>query len=193
MNKNIVITEKIRKLDRMSRDRTLSREERKEALKELKLEKYRIDPRPSISVRKQTVINNWLWLSSSVIFWYMLINDAFKLQTAWYTNVIMGTMVVFAAVNVVIAIYTMDKYKNELDDELSTANKIKTETWSWLIIFLAIFIGGGLWLMVNDKKTITIQGDIWSELFCCMAFTKNLRSGVLFIFFEGKEPKTDDE
>ena len=77
-NKGIVTNEKIMKLQKRLKDNNLTRAEKHELTEELNWEKYRADPRPSMSLRKFKFMDGLIYLGDTLIFGFMGITDNTK-------------------------------------------------------------------------------------------------------------------
>ena len=189
MAKKYEESEKIKRLERMSKDKSLSRKQRNEALAELKYEKFRDDPRPSLSVRKQIISGNWLYASCLAMF----CNNFILKYGKWYTFVISGALILFGVITIILTILKMDKYKNEPDDELSTANKNKASRLAFIILIIAALAGGMIWFGILRHDKLVISRSNWTELICCICFSFSLLQGLLFLHLEGNEETSEED
>ena len=181
---------KINKLTKEYKDKSLSRQERQEAFRELARVKYIADPRPSISVRKQAKLDAAAWFLDALLFGCITFA---KRQM----NEGMGTVfsIILSAVMVITVMYAISverKYKKELDDELSLNSKKRASELAGLtMIIIAAAVGMLVFTML--EKSFTLNSDNWLGLFCTVVFLYSFFEKLFFLIVEGKDSAEAEE
>lgn len=180
---------KIDKLTAQYTDKSLSRSDRQEALRELTHVRYAADPRPSISVRKQAMFNAVVWFLDTLVFG--CITFAKKEMNEGLGNVF--SIILFAAmmITVLFVVAAERKYKKEPDDELSLNSKKRASELAGLTLMI-IAAAVGFIVFTFLERTFTLNTDNWLGLFCTVVFLYSFLDKLFFLFIEGKEVQEDE-
>ena len=182
---------KLEALKKQYKDKSLSREERAEALKEIARVTYAADPRPAVSVRKQAVTNAVLFFLDALVFGFIAVTDrAFRDSSAGNTLsiVLFSVMLIF----IVFFVIRTSRYKNEPDDELSRENKRKASLNAFLTLLIVVAVVGLVWFDILEK-TFTLDSRNWLGFFCCLVFAYSGLSNAIFLYIDGKGETEEEE
>lgn len=180
---NTKYDEKIKKLTAMYADKSLSRKERQEVLQELNRVKYLADPRPSVSVRTQTIISTVF----SCLMSGNLIITSFLDQSKPLPNLL---NLIFA-VGLLIYLCILAKFKKEPDDELSLHSRHKAgRLAAFVFIIIAATVGFICFDALNLSLTLTTKN--WLGFFLAGEFAYVAISDIIFLILEGRTPKDEE-
>ena len=190
MNTNT--NEKIAKLTARTKDKSLTRSERQQAMEELKWEKYRTDPRPSMSLKKFKLLDGFVFLADVFIFSYMGLVD--KQQDPGFTagDAVM-TIIVAALIAAVIGyLFLHSKYKIEPADELSDRNLSKASKIAYTVIVIALVVSGLIVTWKDPIGVLTIENRKIFSILCSMVFLHGGITNFIFVLLEGKEEPEEE-
>ncbi len=180
------------KIDRLTaqyKDKSLSRSERQEVLRELNHVRYAADPRPSISLRKQTVYEAVIWFLDTIVFGCITFTK--NEMNEGLGNVF--SLVLFTAmmITVLFVVAAERKYKKEPDDELSLKSKKRASELAMLTM-LIILAAVGWAVFTVMEKTFALNTDNWLGLFCTGVFLYSFLDKLFFLMIEGKDAQEDE-
>jgi hypothetical protein len=190
MNTNT--NEKITRLAARSRDKSLTRSERQQAKEELKREKYRTDPRPTISLRKSKLIDGFVFLADAVIFSYMGL--IYKKLDAGFSagDILMAIVSILVIASVFGIIFLHSKYKIEPSDELAESNLLIATRFSYSVIFFVLVIAGTILSLMDPTGIVTIENRKIFYILCLITYLHGCIKDFVFVLLEGKE-ETEEE
>ena len=181
---------KIEKLTARYKDKSLSRAERQEILSELNWEKYRADPRPSMTLKKFKLLDAVVYLCDMVIFGMMLFETKHHGFNAF--DFVMTAVVVVCIAAAGYYLYIHNKYKIEPADELSNRNMSRASglaAYALIALLLAVSL---VMFIVNENGVITIPYGKLMNVLCTALFGYSFAANLIFIGLEGKE-ETEEE
>ena len=179
---NSKYSEKIKKLTAMYTDKSLSRKEKQEVLRELNRVKYLADPRPSLSVRAQTLLN--AVLSSIIAGYFIAITCLDK------SGPLPHLLNFVFAVCILISLCVTGRYKREPDDELSLHSRHAAGRYA-AFVFLIIAAVFGFICFDALELSLTLTTKNWIGIFFAAEFTYYAISNIIFLILEGRAPKED--
>ena len=182
---------KLEALKNQYKNKSLSREERAEAMKEMVRVRYSADPRPAVSVRKQAVTNAVLFFLDALVFGFIAVTSrTFRDSSAGsaLSVALFSAMMIF----IVFFVIRMSRYKNEPDDELSRENKHKASLNAFLVMLIIVAIAGLVWFDILEK-TFTLNARNWLGSFCCLVFAYSGLSNAIFVYMDGRGEAEDEE
>ena len=188
MNNNT--NEKIAKLTAMYRDRKLPREERQQAMEELKWEKYRSDPRPSMSLRKFKMLDGIVFLGDTFIFSYIGLAD--KHHPLGAGDIVMAAVTVMLIAMVIVYLRIHSKYKIEPTDELADRNLSRASRFALLTIAFTLVAAALILSLLNPDGSLTIQNNKMLNIICAAMFFSSFLTNTIFVMLEGKEEKEEE-
>ena len=188
-------SERINDLKKRYTDKTLSRAERREALKELSRELYKNDPRKPLSLKAQTVISAVSAFIMCVNFFYMGISenmgDGFL---DYHTRKTIGGIII-AIMIAIIAVWVIlqSQFKQEPNDELSLQNKVKADSVGSAFTIFALLILSYVYFMVlgNEKFVIMSQAAIF--FIAGFIMLTGFVNKIVFLILESKDSCEGDE
>lgn len=179
-------SEKIKKLTAMYHDKSLSRKEKQEVRRELNHLKYLADPRPAISMRKQTVLS---------IVAYLIMTVNFISATVFgkkHTNSCLSYLhLLFLGGFMLFFCFIEEKYKHEPDDELSLHHRYEAGRLA-AFVFLIIAVVTGYICFDRFNFTLTLSAGNWGGIFLAGEMAYFTLSNIIFLILEGREPKEDE-
>lgn len=150
-------SDSIRQLYKEYRRRDMTRAERQEMLEKIARERYKTDPRKSMSIRGQALVNLLLgavMMALAVIAMVSRTSGSIRQQTPLFA----AAIAVYAVLLLIIG-----RYKKEPDDELSKEYKLKADAYTakGLIVATMVF---GLFIQMacnrSHKDTVGITGEM---------------------------------
>lgn len=187
--------DRINQLKRRYADKTLSRDERQEAFREMSREMYKIDPRKPLSLKAQTVISAVSAFIMCVNFFYMGISenmgDGFL---DYHTRKTIGGIII-AIMIAIIAVWVIlqSQFKQEPNDELSLQNKVKADSVGSAFTIFALLILSYVYFMVlgNEKFVIMSQAAIF--FIAGFIMLTGFVNKIVFLILESKDSCEGDE
>ena len=197
-NKTGIITnEKIERITKKLNSKNLSRAEKRELTEELNWEKYRADPRPSMTLKKFKLLDAVVYFGDMVIFGYMGIVDNMKVGLTHKGfnagDIFMLVTIVLLIAMIVIYLMIHDKYKSEPMDELANRNMTKASHSAFLCLIgvgLVFAFVKGIFYM--DGVT-TIKNNSMINLLCVILFFYDFLTNMIFVFLESRDGANSEE
>ena len=185
-------SEKIEKLMARYKDKSLPRSERQQAMEELRWEKYRTDPRPSMSLKKFKLLDGFVYLADMFLFSYMGLFG--KKQDPGFTAgdaaMVIVTALLIAAV--IGYLFMHSKFKIEPTDELANRNLAKGSRIAYMVIALALFAAGLFLSWTNPTGILSIEHSKIISILCALIFLHGGITNFAFVILDGKE-ETEEE
>ena len=185
-------SEKIEKLMARYKDKSLPRSERQQAMEELRWEKYRTDPRPSMSLKKFKLLDGFVFLADTFIFSYMGLVG--KKQDSGFTvgDDVMLIVTVLLIAAVIGYLFLHSKYKIEPADELANRNLAKGSRIAYSLIAIALLAAGLIVSWTDPTGVLSIENSKIFSILCSMIFLHGGITNFAFAILEGKE-ETEEE
>ena len=173
---------KIEQLTNVYRDKQRSRTERHDAFRELTRVKYQVDPRPSVSVRKQAIYEAVMFLAETVFFGFQVFVDR-EVRHGSPLDTIFSVVIIA----IFVALITLSvKYKKEPDDELSL--RIKQNASRYAAITLYIILGVTALVCFDFLgMTFTLYEFNWIGTLMMSVCLYAAISRIMFLILEGRE------
>lgn len=187
-------SERINDLKKRYTDKTLSRAERREALKELSRELYKNDPRKPISIRKQTAVNALSSIVMGLNFLFMgtVENLGIKMK---YHDIISPVEKVFLLMMfavLILFVVVQSKYKKEPDDELSAKNKLTASSCGFIFLYVVLFALIVIYFSVLKNETFVLKNESAMFLFAGLMFTSKFIDNLAFLIIDGANGAKDE-
>ncbi|MBP3272187.1 MAG: hypothetical protein J6M17_08185 [Ruminococcus sp.] len=186
---------KIERLKKKLSDKTLKRSERSELMNELYRERYKIDPRKPISVRKQKILDAVMNLILGAEFMFMGISGMMDLNhTHHQLNLIISIGWLAALIGLsVIYTHTTAKYKKEPEDELSAKNTSKAYATGYTIMSLVVLLAAFVYFDISGQDVFYFRRNFAVFLIAGYTFLTRVVCNVIFLILEGKEDSEEEE
>lgn len=175
---------KIAQLTKASKDKSLSRAERKEAAKQLEWEKYRADKRPPMSFKKSTLYNGILSLTVALMFAYMGLAEQFDFKQSGINLTIFPFFLAAEIAALAFSVRQTTKYKAEPADDLATANM----NYAGVISYAALIIIGAVGLLimnaVHNSERFSMSYSALLFLFASFSSLQSALQKFIFLYIE---------
>lgn len=149
--------ENIRQLYKEYQRKDITRAERREMLEKIARERYKTDPRKSISVKGQAVVNlmfGAVVMALAVIALISRTSGSIRQQTPLF----MAAIAVY-----LVLLFIMVRYKKEPGDELSKELKLKADAYTAKGLIVATIVFGMILQMAcnhSHKVSVEITGEV---------------------------------
>lgn len=186
-----ITNEKIEKLTNRLKDKNLTRAEKKELTEELNWEKFRADPRPTMSLKKFKFLDGLVYLGDALVFGFMGFmdntNNSMNHKGFNASDVIMCIIIASLIALVFFYLHKHGKYKIEPMDELANRNMNKASHSAFLCL-----VGVGLAFAVlkgfgNMDGVTTIKNNTLINLLASILFAYDFLANMIFVYLEGKD------
>ena len=196
-NKGIVTNEKIMKLQKRLKENNLTRAEKHELTEELNWEKYRADPRPSMSLRKFKFMDGLIYLGDAFVFGFMGIMDNTKNgidhKGFHAADIVMCVISALLIALVFVYLHKHSKYKIEPMDELANRNMNKAQHAAFLCLVGIVFVFALIKGLFNATDVTTIKNNTIIDLLAATLFTYDFFANMIFVYLEGKDVSANEE
>lgn len=175
---------KIAQLTKASKDKSLSRIERKEAARQLEWEKYRADKRPPISFKKSTLYNGILSLTVALMLAYMGLAEQFDFKASSLNLTVFPFFLAAEIAALAFSIMKTSKYKTEPADELATSNMNRAGVISYAVIFAVIAVILLTVGIINENDRFSASYSALLFIFCGTVNLQSCMQKFIFLFIE---------
>ena len=186
------INEKITRLMARSKDKTLSRSERQQAMQELTWEKYRADSRPSMSLKKFKLLDGFVFVADTIIFSYMGLIDKRHDVSFSAGDAVMVIVTILLIAAVIGYLFLHSKYKIEPADELAERDLAKGSRIAFSVIAIALVVIGLIVSWTDPTGVLTLENKKLFSILCSIIFLHGAITNFAFVMLEGKE-ETEEE
>lgn len=185
--------EKIVKLTLKSKDKNLSREERKEVLEKLNWEKFRADKRPIMPLRKFKILDAIVYFGDMFIFGYMGIAENLHHKGFSAADIFMVIMVVLLICMCVAYISAHQKYKIEPADELAKQDMNKASTYAFYILVAIGAAFAFIKSIINMDGTTVIVNESMMYLLASILFLYDFLANMIFVYLDCGKGEAEEE
>lgn len=192
-------TDRINYLKKRYTDKSLSRTEKQEVLKEISREMYKNDPRKPISIRKQTIINALMSLVLGLNFLFMGTVENLGIKTKYHDIISPIEKVFLLLLFAILILYVavLSKYKKEPDDELSAKHKLTAQSCGFIFLYAVLFVLVIVYFDVLKNETFVLKSESAMFLFAGLMFTSKFIDNLAFLIIDrtgsSKEDYEDEE
>ncbi|ADU20902.1 hypothetical protein [Ruminococcus albus] len=179
--------EKVRQLYKEYQRKDITRAERREMLEKIARERYKTDPRKSMSVKGQALMNlllGALMMAHAVIALISRTSGSIRQQTPLFLSAI--------AVYVVL-LFIMGRYKKEPEDELSKDLKLKADAYTAHGLIVATMVYGiVLQTAGNHVHKVSITGEMIMWFGYLMIGTYHVLRNAIYLRLD-RTPESEEE
>ena len=175
---------RINQLYKASRDKSLTREERKQAAYDYAWEKYRLDKRPPMTFKKSTLYNGILSLTIALMFGYMGLAEQFDFKSSRLNLMIFPFFVVAELAALAFSISKTTKYKTEPADDLATSNMNRAGVLSYAAIISVMAVTLLVVSILNDGDRFSVSYSAMMFLFCGFINLQSCIQKLVFLYIE---------
>ena len=177
-------TNKINQLYKASKDKSLTREERRQASYDYAWEKYRLDKRPPMTFRKSSFYNAVLSLTIALMFGYMGLAEQFDFKSSSLSLMIFPFFLVAEIAALVFSLRQQSKYKTEPADDLATSNMNRAGVLSYAAIISVMAVTMLVVSILNDGDRFSVSYSAMMFLFCGFVNLQSCIQKFIFLFIE---------
>lgn len=188
-------TNKINQLYRASKDKSLTREERRQASYDYAWEKYRADKRPPMTFRKSSFYSAILSLTIALMFGYMGLAEQFDFKLSSLNFMIFPFFIAAEIAALVFSLSKTSKYKTEPADDLATSNMNHAGVISYAVIISVTAVAMLVLSIINDNERFSLSYSAMMFLFCGFVYLQSCLQKFIFLFIERDDTigEEDDE
>ena len=176
-------TDKLSTLTARSKDKTLPRDVRRQAAIDLEWEKFRLDKRPVMTLKKSKSYELISSLSTTLCMGWISIAEYLGIKGSRINTFIFPFVLLFMVISLVLTTSKAGKFKTEPADDLARTDLLKASNIAFLTLFsIALLLLFTMTLLsgFDENKGITIS---WYNLIFVLCFVQGLHSFLKNLFF----------
>lgn len=177
-------TNKINQLYRASKDKSLTREERRQASYDYAWEKYRLDKRPPMTFRKSSFYSAILSLTIALMLAYMGLAEQFDFKASSLNLTVFPFFLAAEIAALAFSIMKTSKYKTEPADELATSNMNRAGVISYAVIFAVIAVILLTVGIINENDRFSASYSALLFIFCGTVNLQSCLQKFIFLYIE---------
>ena len=175
---------RINQLYQASKDKSLTREERRQAAYDYAWEKYRLDKRPPMTFRKSSFYNAILSLTIALMFGYMGLAEQFDFKSSGLNLMIFPFFLIAEIAALAFSISKTTKYKTEPADDLATSNMHRAGVISYAVIISVFAVCLFAVCILNDGDRFSVSYSAVMFLFCGFINLQSCIQKLVFLYIE---------
>ena len=176
-------TDKLGKLTARSKDKALPRDIRRQAAIELEWEKFRLDKRPVMTLKKSKSYELLSSLSTTLCMGWISIAEYLGIKGSRINTFIFPFVLIFMVIALALTTNKASKFKTEPADDLARYNILKASNTAFLTLFsIALLLLFTMCVLCgfDESKGISIS---WYNLIFVLCFVQGLHSFLKNLFF----------
>lgn len=179
--------EKVRQLYKEYQRKDITRAERREMLEKIARERYKTDPRKSMSVKGQALLNLMFGAVVMIISVISLISRTSG-SIRRHTPLFIAAIAVYA-----VLLFILGKYKKEPEDELSKELKLKSDSYTAHGLIVATMVYGiVLQTAGNHAHKVSITGEMIMWFGYLMIGTYHVLRNAIYLRLD-RTPESEEE